>query len=249
MYNPFSLDGKTVLVTGASSGIGRQVAIECSKLGADVIITARNEQRLNETLVGLDGNRHTVRIADLSDYEQIESLVNSLPNIDGFCCNAGIADTNLIGFYKESEIENVFRTNVFSMMMLMKFLVKKKKLNKGASVVFTSSAGNVYWATIANGIYGASKCAIDGFMKTAALELAPKGIRCNCVCPTMVESNMMDSASSISSEQYAEDMKKYPLGRYGRPQEVALSIVFLLSDASSFITGTSLKIDGGATLI
>lgn len=249
MYNPYSLNNKIVLVTGASSGIGRQTAIECSKLGAKVIVTARNEQRLKETLDSLDGEGHRMVIADVTDYKQIEELVNNLPQLDGFSCNAGISDTNLIGFYKEKEIEEVFKTNTFSMMMFMKFLIKKKKLNKGASVVFTSSAGNVYWATVANGIYGASKCAIDGFMKTAALELAPKGIRCNCVCPTMVESNMMEGASKISSEQYEEDMKKYPLGRYGRPQEVALSIAFLLSDASSFITGTSLKIDGGATLI
>jgi len=249
MYNPFSLEGKVILVTGASSGIGRQTAIECSRLGARMIVTARNEERLKETVGLLEGSDHLMIKADVTDYKQIEELVNNIPQIDGFSCNAGIADTNLIGFYKESEIEEVFRTNTFSMMMFMKYLVKKKRLNKGASVVFTASAGNIYWATVANGIYGASKCAIDGFMKTAALELAPKGIRCNSVCPTMVESNMMDNASRISSEQYIEDMKKYPLGRYGLPKEVALSIVFLLSDASSFITGTSLKIDGGATLL
>lgn len=248
MYNPYSLSNKTVLITGASSGIGRQTAIECSRLGAKVIVTARNEERLKETISLLDGEGHEMLIADLSDYDQVEQLVNSIPTIDGFSCNAGIANTNLIGFYKVKEIEDVFRVNTFSMMMLMKFLVKKKKLGKGASVVFTSSVGNVFCASVANGIYGASKCAIDGFMRTAALELAPKGIRCNSVCPSVVESDASGFSSVLSTEQYEAEKKRYPLGRFCRQSEVALSIAFLLSDAASFITGTALKIDGGSTL-
>lgn len=248
MYNPFTLEGKTILVTGASSGIGKRTAIECSRLGAKLIISARNEERLKATLNELEGDGHTMMIADVTDTKQIETLVDNLPKIDGFSCNSGIANTSLVNFYKEDDIENVFRTNTFSMMMFTKFLVKKKKLNKGASIVFTASAGNIFWATPANGIYGASKCAIDGFMRTTALELAPKGVRCNCVCPTMIVSDMMGSTGSISSEQYEEDMKKYPLGRYGKPEEVAWGIIYLLSDASSFTTGTALKLDGGATL-
>lgn len=249
MYNPFSLQNKVVLITGASSGIGRQTAIECSKLGARVIVTARNEEKLKETLGLLDGEGHEMMMADVTDYNQIETLVNNLPPIDGFSCNAGIADTSLVSFYKEKEIEDVFRTNTFSMMMFMKFLVKKKKLNKGASIVFTSSAGNVFCAAIGNGIYGASKCAIDGFMRTASLELAPKGIRCNSVCPSVVESASNGFSSVLSAEQYEAEKKRYPLGRFCTQTEVALSIAFLLSDASSFITGTAIKIDGGSTLL
>lgn len=248
MYNPFTLEGKTILITGASSGIGKRTAIECSRLGAKLILTARNEERLRDTLSSLKGDGHELIVADVSETTQIEKLVNALPLIDGLSCNAGIANTSLVNFYKEDDIKNIFRVNTFSVMLLTKFLLKKKKLKKGASVVFTASAGNVFWATPANGIYGASKCAIDGFMRTAALELAPKGIRCNCVCPTMIMSEMLGSTGSISEEQYAEDMKKYPLGRYGKPEEVAWGIIYLLSDASSFITGTSLKLDGGATL-
>ena len=129
MYNPYSLVGKTILITGASSGIGRATAIECSKLGAKLIITARNETRLNETLDSLDGEGHKMIIADLAETSNIEALVNELPKIDGFSCNAGVAITQPIGFYKEDEIERVFKVNTFSMMMLTKFLVKKKKLN------------------------------------------------------------------------------------------------------------------------
>lgn len=247
-YNPYSLEGKTVLVTGASSGIGKCTAIECSKLGAKVIITARNAQRLQETYEELNGEGHQQIIADLSSSSMIEELVNQFEKIDGVVSNAGIAITEPIAFYKEDELESVFKTNTFSMMLLTKFLVKKKKLNKGASIVYTASIGNVYSAGVANGIYGASKCAIDGFMRTAAVELAPKGIRCNSVNPGMVHTNIMDSNGRITMEQFEEDMKKYPLGRYGMPEDIAWAIIYLLSDASSWVTGTALKIDGGVTI-
>ena len=248
MYNPYNLKDKTILVTGASSGIGRATAIECSKLGAKLIITARNEDRLKETLNSLEGEGPQMFLADLSDSAAIELLVNEVSKIDGFSCNAGVANTQPIPFYKEEEIERIFKTNTFSMMMLTKFLVKKKKLNKGASIVYTSSIGNVYSAEVANGIYGASKCAIDGFMRTAALELAQKGIRCNSVNPGMVETAIIDNNGRITAEQYEKDKKKYPLGRYGRPEDIAWAIIYLLSDASSWITGTALKIDGGTTI-
>lgn len=246
--NPFSLAGKTIFVTGASSGIGRQTAIECSKLDAKLVITARNKERLTETFNQLAGDGHQMLLADISDTTQIESLVNALPVIDGFSCNAGIANTEPIQFYKEDEIETVFKTNTFAMMMLTKFLVKRKKLKKPSSIVYTASIGNVYSAGITNGIYGASKCAVDGFMRTAAVELAPKGIRCNSVNPGMVCTNIMDSNSRITKEQFEEDMKKYPLGRYGRPEDIAYAIIYLLSDASAWVTGTALKIDGGVTI-
>ncbi|MDD3970956.1 MAG: SDR family NAD(P)-dependent oxidoreductase [Clostridia bacterium] len=247
-YNPFSLVGKTILVTGASSGIGHKTAIECSKLGAQVVITARNEERLKTTFKKLEGEGHQMLIANITDTDQIESLVTKLPKLDGFSCNAGIANTQPIGFYKEEEIENVFKTNTFSMMMFTKFLVKKKKLNKPSSIVYTASIGNVFSAGIANGIYGASKCAIDGFMRTAAVELASKGIRCNSVNPGMVYTSIMDTNSRITKEQFEEDMKKYPLGRYGSPEDIAFAIIYLLSDASAWVTGTALKIDGGITI-
>ena len=248
MYNPFSLEGKTILVTGASSGIGRTTAIECSKMGAKVIITARNAQRLSETFSELQGEGHQQIIADLADTTSIENLVSQIDKIDGVVSNAGIANTEPIAFYKEEELETIFKTNTFSMMMLTKFLLKKKKLNKPASIVYTASIGNVYSAGVANGIYGASKCAIDGFMRTAAVELAPKGIRCNSVNPGMVETNIMTDNSRISAEQFEEDKKKYPLGRYGKPEDVAWAIIYLLSDASSWVTGTALKLDGGVTI-
>lgn len=121
-------------------------------------------------------------------------------------------------------------------------------MNKGGSIVYTASVGNVFSAGIANGIYGASKCAVDGFMRTAALELAPKKIRCNSVNPGMVETAIIDPNARITAAQYKEDEKRYPLGRYGNPEDVAWAIIYLLSDASSWMTGTALKIDGGCTI-
>ena len=248
MYNPYSLEGKTVLVTGASSGIGRATAIECSKMGAKVIISARNVERLEDTFHQLHGNEHIQLIADVSDETSIKSLIDQIPVIDGFVCNAGIGITQPIPFYKEDDIEKVFRTNTFSMMMLTKYLVKKKKVNRHSSIVYTSSIGNVFSAGVANGIYGASKCAVDGFMRTAAVELASKGIRCNSVNPGMVVTNIMNGNGKITNEQFEQDMKKYPLGRYGKPEDIAWAIIYLLSDASSWVTGTALKIDGGITI-
>lgn len=248
MYNPFSLKNKTVLITGASSGIGRVTAIECSKMGAKCVITGRNQDRLDETFKSLDGEAHIQIIADLTSDKDIENLVDNIPILDGFVSNAGIVNTVPIGFYKESEIEAVFKTNTFSMMMLTKYLIKKKKLNKPSSIVYTASIGNVFSAGIANGIYGASKCAIDGFMRTAALELAPKKIRCNSVNPSMVMTPIMTDNQRITKEQFEADMQKYPLKRYAEPQEIAWGIIYLLSDASAFVTGTALKIDGGVTL-
>ncbi len=248
MYNPFSLENKTVLITGASSGIGRATAVECSKMGAKCIITGRNVYRLNETFHNLEGEDHIQIIADLNNENDIENLVEQLPLLDGFVSNAGIVNTVPIGFYKESEIEGVFKTNTFSMMMLTKYLIKKKKLNKPSSIVYTASIGNVFSAGIANGIYGASKCAIDGFMRTAALELAPKKIRCNSVNPSMVMTPIMTDNQRITKEQFEADMQKYPLKRYAEPKEIAWAIIYLLSDASAFVTGTALKIDGGVTL-
>lgn len=247
-YNPYQLTGKTVLVTGASSGIGRATAIECSRLGAKLIISARNEERLKATFDALEGEGHMMAFADVSEESQIINLVEQIPNIDGFCCNAGIANTSPVSFYKESEIEKVFKTNTFSMMLLTKYLLKKKKLNKDASIVYTSSIGNYHSACVANGIYGASKCAIDGFMRTAALELAPKGIRCNCINPGMVKTNIMDIHGQLTAEQYEADIQNYPLKRYGNPEDIAWAVIYLLSDASSWVTGTNLIIDGGNSI-
>jgi NAD(P)-dependent dehydrogenase (short-subunit alcohol dehydrogenase family) len=248
-YNPYSLEGKTILVTGASSGIGQTTAIECSKLGAKVIVTARNTERLQETFDQLVGEGHRQIIADISKEEDICSLVEQVPVLDGVVNNAGVAGTSLVTFYKKEEIESMFNTNTMAAVLITKMLVKKKKMNNPSSIVFTSSAEGVFGSTPANGVYGMTKAALNAFMQTAAIELGRKGIRCNTVNPSMVQTRMAIPTGAISAEQLEIDKKKYPLGRYGEPKDIAYAIIYLLSDAASWVTGTALKIDGGRNLV
>ena len=247
IYNPFSLQNKTILVTGASSGIGRATAIECSKMGAKVIITARNEGKLKETLSLLEGDGHQMIIADLSKADEIDNLVAQLPEINGLVNNAGKTITLPCKFITEEKLDDIVSVNMTAPILLFSKLLKKKKLVNGSSVVFTSSINGTFIANIGSGMYGATKGALSAFVKIAALENASKNIRVNAVCPGMINTNLLDSGV-INEEQLAEDMKRYPLGRYGKPEEVAWAMIYLLSDASSFVTGSNLVIDGGYTI-
>lgn len=247
-YNPYSLEGKTILVTGASSGIGKATAIECSRLGAKVVITARNKERLEQTLSMLEGDGHSMIISDLVNVESLVQLVEQLPMINGFSFNTGIACIKPVVFYKEKDIQTVMQTNAIAAAILTKSCMKSKKLAKGASLVFTSSIEGPFGTGKGNGVYGMSKAALSAFVKTAALELSAKGVRCNTINPGMVNTPLITSGE-ISEEQLRLDAQKYPLGRYGEPQEIALATTYLLSDAAAWITGTELKIDGGISLL
>jgi len=246
--NPFSLKGKIVLITGASSGIGRATAIECSKMGANVIITARNEERLEETFSKLCGTGHIKIIADLAISEEIEKLAESVGKLNGLVNNAGINKLLLPQFINEKDLNETLQINTIAPILLTQKLLKKKKLLDGSSIVFTSSIAGVYGVSPANSMYSASKGAINGFMMNVALDLIKKGIRCNSVNPGMIETELITAKGTVSKEQLEEYKKKYPLGRFGKPEEIAYGIVYLLSDASVFVNGTSLVIDGGITL-
>lgn len=246
-YNPYSLENKIILVTGASSGIGRSTAIECSKLGAHVIITARNEDRLKETLSMMTGDGHQTIVCDLTNEEQIDELVNSIPQIDGFVNNAGKSVGVPIQFIKESVLEDLLKTNTVAPIVLLQKLLKKKKLAKGSSVVFTSSIAATGEVTPGNAMYVASKGAITSFIRCAALELSTKKIRVNAICPGMTETPLI-RGGSVSDEQLAENERTYPLGRFGQPEEIAWGIIYLLSDTSKWVTGINLIVDGGLSI-
>lgn len=244
-YNPFSLEGKVILVTGAAGGIGRATSIECAKLGALLLMTDVNEAGLEETLGLLKGEGHRCLVADLTSQEALDALVAELPQLDGFVSNAGITKPTPVKFINKDDLERIMSINTFAPIYLTQRLLKKKKFNLNASLVFTVSVGGVYTTAPGNAMYGASKGALQVFVRNVALEGAPR-LRCNSVNPGMVNTNL--AGRSYSDEDRVKDMETYPMKRYGEPRDVALAIVYLLSDASSWVTGHSLIIDGGKTL-
>jgi NAD(P)-dependent dehydrogenase (short-subunit alcohol dehydrogenase family) len=247
-YNPFSLKGKTILVTGAAGGIGRATSLECSKLGAKLILTDINEEGLKETLAVLENQeQHSYYIANLTTDDDIDYLVSQVDKLDGFVSNAGITKPMPVKFINREDMGRILSVNTLAPVFLTQRLLKKKKFSKGASVVFTVSIGGVYTTAYGNAMYGASKGALQVFMKNVALEAAANGIRCNSVNPGMINTGLL-KPGTYSEEDRQKDMQTYPMKRYGEPREVALGIVYLLSDAASFVTGHALIIDGGKTL-
>jgi len=248
MYNPFSLVGKTILVTGASSGIGKATAIECSKMGARVVITGRNRLRLEDTFNQLEGENHLQVIADLCSNENFEMLVNELSIVDGVVHCAGIVDPVPFQFINSEKLNKIFSVNFFSPILLTREMLKRKLIAKNSSIVFISSISGTICSSVAGSMYSATKGAIYGMVKGMALDLAPKFIRVNTIQPGMISTNIFEDGR-VTNEQLQEDINKYPLKRYGKPEEVAHAVIYLLSDASSWITGSNLLIDGGYTLL
>ncbi len=245
-YNPFTLKGKTILVTGASSGIGQATAVKCAQMGAEVVITGRDTERLQAT-ADLMGNLKAQIAADLTNQEDVERLVASLPPLDGAVLCAGNSTTLPLQFGSREKFDEMFNVNFFAPVELLRLMYKKKVLQKGASVVLIASIGGTHSFMPGNGVYGASKAALNSLMKYAAREYASRKIRVNSICPGMVDTPLIHRGT-ITEEQLAEDAKRYPLGRYGKPDDIANGAVYLLSDASSWLTGHDLVIDGGFSI-
>lgn len=251
MYNPFSLKGKTVLVTGASSGIGRGIAVECSKMGAKVVINGRNKERLQETFDQLEGEGHIQIVADLSKQEDIERLSNEVPELNGFVNSAGIPKICPVKRIDRQTLEEIMNVNTFGPILLTSQLLRKKKLQKKSSIVLIASISGVCMANTGEGPYAATKAALAGYTKTAAFELAAQGTRVNTICPGLVPTEILTLSNEMFSEnQLKETMYgRYPLKRVGTPEDIANGAIYLLSDASSWVTGINLVIDGGYTVV
>lgn len=250
MYNPFSLKGKRILITGASSGIGMSTAIECSKLGAEIVITGRNEVRLNQTFNLLEknyGQTHQCIAADLTTQDGIKSLVDYLEVLSGVVLCAGKVLSRPAHFSSPENIDDVFKTNFDAPAYLISILYKKKKLVRSSSVVAVSALSGINSFRSLNSVYGASKAALSSFMKFCAVEFSPRLIRVNSVCPGMVDTPLIHSGT-ITEEQLKKDEERYPMKRYGKPEDIAYMIIYLLSDASSWVTGQNFVIDGGISL-
>ena len=250
-YNPFSLEGKTILVTGASSGIGRGIAVECSKMGAKMVLSGRNEERLNETISLLEGDGHIVITGDLSNKDGIENLVSNCPELHGVVHSAGIPQLCSVKHVDRKTIEEILNINTIAPILLNTLLIKKKKLQKKSSIVIIASISGTTIGNVGEVTYSTSKGALTGYMKTAAFELAAQGTRVNCISPGLVPTKILELSNDMFSEEQLEETTKgrYPLKRYGTPQDIANGAIYLLSNASSWVTGVNLVIDGGYSVI
>lgn len=243
--NPFSLSEKTILVTGASSGLGVSIAVECSGMGANVIITGRNSERLNQTFLQMEGGHNQQIIADLTLAEEIEMLLEKLPNLDGIVLNAGIVKTKPVRNITDTAMNEIFKVNILSSIQLISNLLRLRKIKDGASIIFISSI-STFKVKVGNSLYSATKGAMNSFAKVLALELAPRKIRVNCIQPGFIKSGLLDSGI-ITEEQLEEHFKQYPMG-IGKPTDISYACVYLLSDAAEWVTGSIFTIDGGVSI-
>ena len=242
--NPFSLEGKTILVTGASSGIGRGIAITCSRMGAIVILNGRNKSKLDETFSQLEIGNHSIITADLTDRTSVNQMMGARPMLDGVVHCAGMGQRVLCKVATEKDVDSVMDVNYKGPVLLQTDLIKNKKISKGASIVFIASISS-WLPSIGNAFYSASKGAIISYANCLALELAPKKIRVNCISPAMVWTDLV-LQEGVDEAQLKKDEQKYPLKRYGTPSDIANLAIYMLSDASSWMTGSNVKISGGA---
>jgi NAD(P)-dependent dehydrogenase (short-subunit alcohol dehydrogenase family) len=242
--SPFNLAGRSILVTGGSSGIGRAGAVMASQMGAKIILTGRDEQRLAECMSELYGEGHMVLPLDLLDEIAIQAFAKAMPEIDGMVYAAGIAEVVPFRMVSPDHVNRVMQLNFNAPVHLTQALLKQKKFKPATSLVYLSAVAE-HIAPAGSAVYSASKAALNAFVRSISLEISKARMRANCISPGYVQTPMLDKLASITSVD--EIVKLAPLGII-QPEEVAPSIVYLLSNASKWITRSNLVIDGGLTI-
>lgn len=239
------LSGKHILVTGASSGMGRVFCRMVAAEGGRVSLLARNIERLKETLSSMKGEGHQYYICDLTSDDQITASVGKLDALDGVVFCAGVNDYVPVKFIKQVKIDNIFKTNFYSQIILTKMLLKKKLINDNASLVYISSLSSQLGVP-GTLLYASSKAALNSAVRVIAAEVASKGIRANAICPGIVKTAML-SRTNIDKEIFTKQAEDYPLG-LGTPEDVGNAVLYHLSDMSKWLTGNCMVIDGGYSL-
>ena len=252
MYNPFTLKGKTIIITGASSGIGRQCAIDCSKMGARVILIGRNEERLNETRSQMEGCEHFINPFDLTDFEQMpmmtKQIVEQAGPVNGVLHCAGISATEPLKLTSVERLDEFFRSNVYSAVMLSKEVCKMKNYSKdGCSIVMFSSVMGVVGESMKSS-YSLTKGALISGVRSLACEYAKKGIRFNCVSPGVIETPINANQPYMRAPELRKLFEAKHLLGLGRTTDISNACIFLLSDASRWMTGQNLIVDGGYSI-
>lgn len=242
----FSLKGKRILVTGGSSGIGRQIAIDAAAMGASVTIVARNKDKLADVAAELVGEGHQYFMVDLTNENNLVDFIKNTVPFDGVVFNAGIVEYAPVKFLSAEKIKKIFDTNYNSGVILSQQLIKNKLVNKKGSLVFISSVASKI-GVAGTALYASSKAALSAYTRVIASELAPQGTRANSISPGIIITPMTKEATSLTTDEIDEKEKAYPLG-YGKPEDVSALAIYLLSDVSRWMTGSDLVIDGGLTL-
>ena len=240
----FDLSKKIIMVTGASSGIGRGVAVSLAKEGATLVLIGRNEKKLEETLNQLFGSEHLIIVADLTNSQDLMRISSDAASLDGLVHCAGIIKRSPLKFMSKESFLNLLDVNVISGSELLRYLIKQRKIKRCASVVFISSVGSDY-SSLGNTMYMSTKGAVNSMIKGLAFELARKQIRVNGIQPGLVITNL---TKQINSKELEIQLRNYPLGRFGKPEDIGAACIYLLSNASEWMTGSLIKLDGGLTL-
>lgn len=248
-FNPFSLESKNIIVTGASSGIGQQVAISCSKMGARVIMIGRNEERLKGTMSQMVGEGHLFFSFDLNNLEGMKGLVSDIVAVtgplNGVVNCAGISTTNLFKLTKPDELDKFFHTNVYSGYFFTQECTKMVNFSKeGGSIIFFSSIAGSF-GEVGKSTYGMTKAALLNLAKHLACELAKKKIRVNAVSPGAICTPINMNLPHMKDPEKRAALEAQHLLGLGETSDIANACIYLLSDASRWVTGANLFVDGG----